>query len=249
MLRALVVAGASLIGLALAWPGLAAGHTVQAVDYQFIAPGGGSSLTVTVGDQVTWEAAGDPHTVTSGTPGAIDNRFPDRPAAEGFLLAGTSFTTTFAAPGTFPYFCEVHFETMTGTVIVVAATTPAPTKAPTLAPTPAPTPRPTPRPTPAPTPQPTQPPTPAATSTPQASTSPSPDSSAPGSPSPAPSPSETSIGSPTAVATAAPSGGSGAPASGDGPGLLLVAIVALAAAGLAGGLLLARRRRGSGAAG
>jgi plastocyanin len=245
MLRALVVAGASLIGLALAWPGLAAGHTVQAVDYQFIAPGGGSSLTVTVGDQVTWEAAGDPHTVTSGTPGAIDNRFPDRPAAEGFLLAGTSFTTTFAAPGTYPYFCEVHFETMTGTVIVVAATTPAPTKAPT----PAPTPQPTPRPTPAPTPQPTQPPTPAATSTPQASTSPSPDSSAPGSPSPAPSPSETSIGSPTAVATAAPSGGSGAPASGDGPGLLLVAIVALAAAGLAGGLLLARRRRGSGAAG
>ncbi|MEW5990362.1 MAG: plastocyanin/azurin family copper-binding protein [Chloroflexota bacterium] len=233
--RAVSVAAAAIAGLAVALPVLAAGHTVQAENYQFIAPGGGSSLTVAVGDQVTWVASGDPHTVTSGTPGAVDDRFPDRPASEGFLFAGNTFTTTFSSPGTFPYFCEVHFETMTGTIVVAAATTPAPTKAPT----PAPTPRPTPAPTPTPTAVPTASPTPDPTPTASPSAAPSPDGSpdaSPSSPGTAPSASP----SPTPLAT-----GSGSAAADVESGLLPLVLAAIVAGGLVAGILLARRRRGS----
>jgi len=237
--RGPLVAATLLVGLALALPGLAAGHTVQAVNYQFIAPGGGASLTVIVGDEVTWEAAGDPHTVTSGTPGAIDNRFPDRPAAEGFLLAGSSFTTTFTAAGTYPYFCEVHFETMTGTVVVVAAATPAPTQAPTPPPTPPPTPAPTLVPTPV--------------ATPVSTPAPSPDPSAVGaspsasSPSvssrPSPTPGGTTEASPSPSTMPLPTGPGPGAGPGAGAGALPIAVAGIAAAGLVGGLLLARRRR------
>ncbi|MCI0582365.1 MAG: plastocyanin/azurin family copper-binding protein [Chloroflexi bacterium] len=239
MRRAPVVVGTLLVGLALALPGLAAGHTVQAVNYEFIAPGGGASLTVVVGDTVTWEAAGDPHTVTSGTPGAIDDRFPDRPAAEGFLLAGSSFTTTFNAAGTYPYFCEVHFETMTGTVVVVAAATPAPTKAPTPPPTPRPTPTPTPARTPVATP----------VSTPAASPDPTTVEASPSAPSPSrssrssPTPGGGADASPSPSATPLPTGPGPDAEPGAGPGALPIAVAGIAAAGLVGGLLLARRRR------
>ena len=226
-----------LIGLAIALPVLATGHTVQAINFEYVAPGGGSSLTVAVGDQVTWVASGDPHTVTSGTPGAIDNRFPDRPASEGFLNQGDSFRTTFSAPGTYPYFCEVHFETMTGTVIVSAAATPEPTPQPT----PPPTPRATPPPTPAPTPVPTLAATPAAS--PRAASTPS------DTPVPASSPTASPTPSPLASAPSAtptPTGGSGTPTSSDRPDVLPLAIAGLVAAGALRGLVLARRRGGSG---
>ena len=111
----------------------AAGYTVQVHNYAFVAPNGGSTVTIRVGDKVTWvvAAVSDPHTVTSGHPGAIDNRFADHPASLGLLTSGQSFTTTFTNPGTYPYFCEIHPEQMSGVVKVLAASTPAPTAQPT----------------------------------------------------------------------------------------------------------------------
>lgn len=231
--------------LAIALPGRATGYAVQAVNYEYVAPAGGSGLTVSVGDQVTWQASGDPHTVTSGTPGAIDDRFLDHPASEGFLVSGDLFTTSFGAPGTYPYFCEVHFETMLGTIVVVETATPAATPAPTPAATPAATKAPTPRPSPAPTPRSTPPATVAPTATPV------PPSTAPSaSDTPTPTPSSTPIptassSDPTPTATSTPTGDTGATASGGGPSALPIVLAGIVAAGVLGGLLLARRRGGS----
>jgi len=227
--------GAIAIGLIIGALGIvasarAAGHTIAARNYEFAAPGGGSTLTIVAGDQVTWVASGDPHTVTSGAPGAIDDRFADRPAATGFLTAGDTFTTTFPTPGTYPYFCEVHFETMRGTVIVVAASTPTvtPTRAPASTPTPARTVAPTPRPTAAATPALTPRPTVAATSAPTVAPS------AAATPALQPSGSEAS---PT------PTSGPAGPASSDAPsGGLPVVLFALLGAAVAGGIVVAARR-------
>ncbi|MBI2762314.1 MAG: hypothetical protein HYX54_00935 [Chloroflexi bacterium] len=148
--RSLVAAVLALAAsLGLANPGIGGSYTIQAKNYEFLAPGGGSTLTVTVGSQVTWVASGDPHSVTSGTPGMVDNRFPDRPASAGLLTSGSTFTTTFTTPGTYPYFCEIHPEQMSGVITVIAAATVPPTPRPTtVPPTPASTTVPAPRPTP-----------------------------------------------------------------------------------------------------
>ncbi|TAK01956.1 MAG: hypothetical protein EPO36_03815 [Chloroflexota bacterium] len=243
----LAIALAVALGLLIeADPGLAAGHIVQAINYRYVAAGGGSSLTVTVGDQVTWHASGEPHSVTSGAPGAIDDRFADSPASGGLLLDGDSFTTTFPSIGTFPYFCEIHPEQMSGSVTVLSAATPAPTPAPTKTPTPAPTPRPTPRPTPAPTPAvvATAGPTEATTRSPDASPATT-QPSGTASDEPGNSPSSSPSSSPSADATARPAGDESG-ASGGGPGGLAVVIAGLLALGLVGGMVLARRRRGAG---
>ena len=206
-------------------PSQAAGHTVQAMNYRFVASDGGSTLKVAVGDQVTWIASsstGEPHTVTSGAPLAIDDRFADHPAP-GLLLPGDTFTTTFPTPGTYPYFCEIHPDEMRGTVIVVAAAIPTPTAHATVRPRPT---SPPPAPTPsliAPTTSPSQnpagsePPVP----TPSASVS-----------SPAPSP-------PSAGATTSPE----TPGAGGGAaGGTTAALAALATAAVLGGILVALRR-------
>jgi len=75
-----------------------------------------SMVTIDVGGEVTWEnndtAA---HTVTSGTPtGGPDGHFDSS-----LVMAGSSFSHTFDAAGTFDYFCMVH-PWMAGTVIVEA---------------------------------------------------------------------------------------------------------------------------------
>jgi plastocyanin len=250
----------------------AAGHTVLARNFEFVVAGGGSRLTVVAGDQVTWSASGNPHTVTSGAPGAIDDRFDDRPASAGLLLDGDAFTTTFAQAGTYPYFCEVHPEQMTGVVAVVAASTPAPTSAPTSTPTSAPTSTPTsaptPKPTPAATPRATPAPTPAPTPGPTVA---SPDGTPAGAPSPTirttqqpsarstlaaePSTSARPMPSSSAEAAASPatsgtaSGAPGVPAVADGsasgPPFALLAIGGAVA--LAGLLAISRRRPGGGA--
>ena len=64
-----------------------------------------SMVTIDVGGEVTWEnndtAA---HTVTSGTPtGGPDGHFDSS-----LVMAGSSFSHTFDAAGTFDYFCMVH---------------------------------------------------------------------------------------------------------------------------------------------
>ena len=211
--------------------------TIQARNYEFAVPGGGSHLTVPVGSVVAWVASGDPHTVTSGAPGSIDNRFADHPASAGLLTTGQSYSTTFGIVGTFPYFCEVHPEQMSGVVTVVATSTKAPTPAPTRPPTPRPSA----------VPKPTSPPTPTLAQ-------PSPSSTRTASPPPAVLP------SPGTASTAPSSAPSGSPeATGDagspvpvqagpaeGRAVSYAAPILLALGGLVAlviGWMLTRRRR------
>ena len=84
---------------------------------------GPSSVTVQVGDSVTWtneDAA--PHTATAGG-SSFDT---------GTIGNGASASVTFATAGTYAYICEFH-PTMTGTVVVAGVSTDPPsiTPAPT----------------------------------------------------------------------------------------------------------------------
>jgi plastocyanin len=102
------------------------------------------SVTITAGDTVTWtnrDAAAHSARVNGVGTTAV-------------LTQGLSGSLRFMNAGNFPYDCGVHGASMTGTVIVRAATAP-----PTPPPTPVPTPRPTVAPTPVPTPVPTVAPT------------------------------------------------------------------------------------------
>jgi plastocyanin len=81
------------------------GPTVSTVGFSFQP----STLTVHVGDTVTWMNKGDvDHTVTNDT-GIFDGELP----------AGQSFTFTFTTAGTFSYHCSIH-PVMKGTIKVVA---------------------------------------------------------------------------------------------------------------------------------
>ena len=85
----------------------AASQTVSIRDFAF-AP---SSVTVNVGDRVTWRNTGDePHTATARD-GSFDT---------GNLTSGQSGSATFNRAGTFSYFCKPH-PFMTGTVRVTGA--------------------------------------------------------------------------------------------------------------------------------
>ena len=88
-------------------PVSAADQDVNIIDFSFSA----ASVTVNVGDTVTWTNTGAaPHT-SSADGGAWDS---------GNLQPGGTFERTFTGAGTFAYHCNVH-PTMTGTVIVQAA--------------------------------------------------------------------------------------------------------------------------------
>lgn len=205
---------------------MAATINIAATNYTYTP----KSPQIHVGDTVTWSFAGEPHSVTSGTTsGGVG--VPDGKFDSGILVAGETYAlgpgqaeNPFTAPGTYPYFCEIHAEQMTGTVVVLENATPTP-KA-----TPAPTPRPTPRPTPAPTLAPTPTPTDEPSLEPSAS------------PSAEPSPSETTAAaSPTPTAAPSSSGDGGGDGGSAAP---LAIVVALASLALGFGALYLRRRGG-----
>jgi plastocyanin len=85
-------------------------------------------VSINVGDTVTWVWDGGPHTVTSGSPGAVDGTFCSLPAgtapsasacnSTSYAQSSGSYSYTFPAAGTFAYFCTVHGAMMTGTVVV-----------------------------------------------------------------------------------------------------------------------------------
>ncbi len=60
-------------------------------------------VTIHVGDTVQWTWAASGHTSTSGTAGNPDGLWDS-----GFLNQGATFSFTFTAAGTFPYFCTAH---------------------------------------------------------------------------------------------------------------------------------------------
>ncbi|TAL13396.1 MAG: hypothetical protein EPO00_00405 [Chloroflexota bacterium] len=228
MLLAMVIAAAG--------PATGASFTIHAQNYEYVAPGGGSALTVPIGSTVTWVASGDPHSVTSGAPGSIDHRFPDHPASAGLLLAGDSFTTTFSSAGTFPYFCEVHPEQMSGVITVVSTAT----RPPTPAPTPRATPRATPKPTQAPSPTPASAPTvqPSLTQSPTAMPSASPTD-----PEPTAGPSPSAIANPTASTDPVAGDGRAVGADAIPPIVAGAALVIILAVGWLGWRRLSGRQR------
>jgi plastocyanin len=84
----------------------AATHNVEIQDYAYTP----ASMTVEVGDTVTWTNADSaPHTVTSKGGGPLDSPT---------LQQGDSWSFTFTTAGTFEYYCALHPD-MVGTVTVV----------------------------------------------------------------------------------------------------------------------------------
>ena len=77
-----------------------------------------ASRTITAGDVVRWTFSGDQHSVTSRD-GLFDSGIKD---------PGGSFQFTFTTAGTYRYYCLVHPDLMSGTIVVkAAAATPRPT--------------------------------------------------------------------------------------------------------------------------
>ncbi len=108
----------ALAGLIFATtPVIAADQSVVMQNFAF-SPG---SVSVEVGDTVTWENMDEaPHTATA------DDGFFDT----GSLDTGDTGEVTFDTAGDFSYFCEIHPD-MTGTVTVAAAAGDEPTAEPT----------------------------------------------------------------------------------------------------------------------
>lgn len=85
--------------------------TASIIDYDYQP----LNLTIPVGTTVTWVNRGrEPHTATHGVSPRKD---PNPLWDSGTLNAGQSFSFTFAQPGAFPYFCELH-DWMVGVVTV-----------------------------------------------------------------------------------------------------------------------------------
>jgi len=77
---------------------------------------GTSTSTIHVGDTVTWTWVASFHSVTSGAcpPCTHDDNF----GTEQAFSPPHTFSHQFTAAGSFPYFCTVHGQAMTGTVVV-----------------------------------------------------------------------------------------------------------------------------------
>lgn len=219
----------SLAGLALLFAGMAspamaspqaATSAVTVQGFKFT-PG---TITINVGDTVTWTNLDGTQHRAKATGGAFDTL----PLAPG----GGSKTLTFNTAGTFAYVCAFHPTTMSGAVIVVAPATPPPTPTPppTSPPTPVRTVPPTPVPTASPTPEPTGTPTPQPTAATTAPATTAPATTAPATAAPV------VVASPATSASASPS------SSDSGPGPLIIggAIAIVVGLGALAGVLLRR---------
>ncbi len=113
--RSIVVAG--VLGLALVLPlapaALAADRAVDIAGFAF-SP---QSVTVAVGDTVTWSNADAQNHTATANGGSFDT---------GAIGGNTSKSVTFSTAGTFAYHCKIH-PSMTGTIVVQAAAGPPPT--------------------------------------------------------------------------------------------------------------------------
>jgi plastocyanin len=86
-----------------------------------------ATVTVTVGETVTWTNNGQlSHTVTADN-GSFDSS-PNCPTViTDCMESGDSYSQSFNSAGSFDYFCKVHGQSMSGTVVVQAGgTSPSP---------------------------------------------------------------------------------------------------------------------------
>lgn len=85
-------------------------------------------VSINVNDSVIWTWQSVPHSTTSGTNGTPgdDNGVPSGSWDSGIIgSTPASFTNTFTSPGTFSYYCTVHYiRNMTGLVLVASSTLP-----------------------------------------------------------------------------------------------------------------------------
>ena len=84
------------------------------------------TVTVAVGETVTWTNVGQqPHTVT-----ANDGSFDSSPSCPEdvttCMQSGDTYSQSFSEPGTIAYFCKVHGQSMSGTVVVQGGTDESP---------------------------------------------------------------------------------------------------------------------------
>lgn len=114
-MRRLALAAAVALSLALAAPASAADQTVFARSNSIFDPG---SVTVGIGDTVTWKNDGGIHNVS----------FDDGSYTQPTQPNGTPWTVSrkFEAAGTFRYHCDFHGSAMSGTVVVQGAQQPPP---------------------------------------------------------------------------------------------------------------------------
>lgn len=108
------------LALALSAPALAADQTVRATSSSTFSP---STVTINVGDAVTWVNGGGIHNVK------FDDGSFEEPGEPAFSWP-TDPKRTFGQAGTFRYFCEAHGGPggtgMSGTVVVRGGTQPPP---------------------------------------------------------------------------------------------------------------------------
>jgi plastocyanin len=115
MRRGQIALLASLLLWALAAAGLA--DTLPAVrvtihDHAFVP----RVIRVKAGQEIVWlNTDQDPHTVTSGSSDAGDDRW----KSSSLIADGQTFTLRLKQPGTYPYFCKIHQyeDSMHGTIV------------------------------------------------------------------------------------------------------------------------------------
>lgn len=115
-MRSIAIAVTLLALAPLATAALPANAPVVAAGFSFVSP----ALVVPAGTTVEFVGAALPHTVTS----AADLNAAAAGNANGAyridLPMGASGTHTFGTPGTYAYFCELHYRLgMVGTIVVV----------------------------------------------------------------------------------------------------------------------------------
>ncbi len=111
-------ASVALCLFAFAGSASAAGPTAISIIDQSFQP---ADATIQVGDTVTWtvtKAIADPHSVTSGSPSDSGKIFDSKITLHN---NGDTFSQTFNASGSFPYYCAVHPSQMHGTITVTGA--------------------------------------------------------------------------------------------------------------------------------
>lgn len=121
---------AILLGAIVFYPALTRATTVEVLVANNGLTFSPSNVNIQVGDTVKWTWVGSGHSTTSGTPGSPDGNW-----NSGILSSGQTFSHTFDAAGTFPYYCMPHGAccNMIGSVAVTGAS-PTPTPTPSATP-------------------------------------------------------------------------------------------------------------------